>query len=392
MKALVFEEPRRAVIQDLELPQSAADEVLVRSRNVGICHSDFELLRGHYIIPVSYPIVPGHEWSGEVAEVGPAVTSLRAGDRVVGECVVNNGDDHFGFSIGGADAEYFVAKAAWLHRIPDELSFSQGAFVEPFSVAYNATVAAGGIDASDAVAVIGGGPIGLLCTMAAATMGATVTLVEPQAHRRALGLDVGARDTLDPTAGDVVEQAADMTGGRGFDVVIEAAGAPAAMASAFPLAGLGGRIVFVGIDIGGSAEVQIGLIQSKALQVRGIIGSAGLWPRTIRFMANSGLDPTPLLTATFPLGEGTAALDAARDTSRNVKVQIECLTREGRRLPRAARRADREGRRPDGSRVARRGPGSHSCSDLRYRLCRVGSRSDPLSTGRYPRTRVRRQG
>src|SRR3954452_15355889 len=324
MKALVFEEPQSAVVRDVDMPTIAADEVLVRSRNVGICHSDFELYEGRYIIPVSYQIIPGHEWSGEVAEVGSAVTALSVGDRVVGECVVNNGDDHFGFSISGANAEFFVAKAAWLHRIPDELSFSHGAFVEPFSVAYNATVAAGGIDASDAVAIIGGGPIGLLCTMAAATMGATVTLVEPQPHRRALGLDVGARDTLDPSAGNVAEQAAEMTGGRGFDVVIEAAGAPAAMASAFPLAGLGGRIVFVGIDIGGSADVQIGLVQSKARQVRCSIASAGLWPRTIRFMANSGLDPTPLLTATFPLGDGTAALEAARDTARNVKVQIEC--------------------------------------------------------------------
>jgi L-iditol 2-dehydrogenase len=314
MKALVFEEPRRAVIQDLDVPQIAADEVLVRSRNVGICHSDFELYEGRYIIPVSYPIVPGHEWSGEVAEVGTAVTTLRPGDRVVGECVVNNGDDHFGFSIGGADAEFFVAKASWLHRIPEELSFAHGAFVEPFSVAYNAMVAAGGIDASDSVAVIGGGPIGLLCTLAAATMGGAVSLIEPQAHRRALGLEIGAREALEP--GEVE--------GSRFDVVIEAAGVPAAMASAFPIAAHSARIVFVGIDIGGSAPVEIGLIQSKALQVRGIIGSAGMWPRTIRFMAASGLDPTPLLTATFPLGDGTAALDAARDTSRNVKVQIEC--------------------------------------------------------------------
>jgi len=320
MKALVFEEPRNASVRELEVPAIAPDEVLVRSRNVGICHSDFELYEGRYIIPVSYPIIPGHEWSGEVAEIGGAVTNLRPGDRVVGECVVNNGDDHFGFSISGADAEYFVAKAAWLHKIPDELSFAHGAFVEPFSVAYNAMAAAGGIDASDSVAVIGGGPIGLLCTLAAATMGATVTLIEPQAHRRALGLEVGARQAVDPTGEPVVEQVE----GRGFDVVIEAAGVPEAMASAFPIAARSARIVFVGIDIGGSAPVELGLIQSKALQVRGIIGSAGLWPRTIRFMAASGLDPTPLLTATFPLGDGTAALDAARDTSRNVKVQIEC--------------------------------------------------------------------
>jgi L-iditol 2-dehydrogenase len=324
MKALVFEEPRRATVRDLDVPAIAADEVLVRSRNVGICHSDFELFEGRYIIPVSYPIIPGHEWSGEVAEVGRAVTSLRPGDRVVGECVVNNGDDHFGFSIGGADAEYFVAKAAWLHRIPDELSFAQGAFVEPFSVAYSASVAADGIDASDEVAVIGGGPIGLLCTLAAATMGGAVTLIEPQAHRRALALEIGAKQAIDPTAGPLSEQVAEVTRGRGFDVVIEAAGAPSAMASAFPIAGLGARVVLVGIDVGGTTPVEIGLVQSKALQVRGIIGSAGLWPRTIRFMAASGVDPTPLLTATFPLAEGTAALDAARDTSRNVKVQIEC--------------------------------------------------------------------
>src|SRR6476660_5171023 len=193
MKALVFEQPQRAAVREIDIPAIAGDEVLVRSRNVGICHSDFELYEGRYIIPISYPIIPGHEWSGEIAEVGSLVTTLEEGDRVVGECVVNNGDDHFGFSISGADAEYFVAKASWLHRIPDELSFSQGAFVEPFSVADNATVAADGINASDSVAVIGGGPIGLLCTMAAATMGGAVTLIEPQEHRRALGLKVGAR-------------------------------------------------------------------------------------------------------------------------------------------------------------------------------------------------------
>ena len=324
MKALVFEEPRRAVVRDFDMPTIAADEVLVRSRNVGICHSDFELYEGRYIIPVSYPIIPGHEWAGEIAEVGRDVTTLRSGDRVVGECVVNNGDDHFGFSISGADAEYFVAKASWLHRIPDEISWAQGAFVEPFSVAYSAAVAAGGIDASDDVAVIGGGPIGLLCAMAAAAMGGSVTLIEPQAHRSALGLEIGASRTIDPSADPLSEQVAEATRGRGFDVVIEAAGAPAAMASAFPIAGLGARVVFVGIDVGGTTPVEVGLVQSKALQVRGIIGSAGLWPRTIRFMATSGVDPTPLLTATFPLGEGTAALDAARDTTRNVKVQIKC--------------------------------------------------------------------
>jgi L-iditol 2-dehydrogenase len=324
MKALVFAEPRKAVVTDVEMPSIGPDEVLVQSKKVGICHSDFELFEGRYILPVSYPIIPGHEWSGEVAEVGTAVSGLKSGDRVVGECVVNGGDDHFGFTLSGAYTEFFVAKATWLHRIPEELTLAQGAFVEPLSVAYSAAVAADGIDASDRVAVVGGGPIGLLCAMTAAKMGGVVTLIEPQAHRRELGRKVGCAHAIDPAAGPLRDQALPLTGGQGFSVVIEAAGHPAAMASAFPIAAVGARVVCVGIDIGGSAAVEIGLIQSRALQVRGIIGSMGLWPRTIRFLATSGMDPTALLTATYPLAEGSEALAAARDTSRNVKVQITC--------------------------------------------------------------------
>ena len=325
MKALVFEEPQNAVVSDVEMPTIAADEVLVRSRNVGICHSDFELYEGRYIIPVSYPIIPGHEWSGEIAEVGSAVTALRPGDRVVGECVVNNGDDHFGFSISGADAEYFVAKASWLHRIPDELSFMQGAFVEPFSVAYSAAVAAGGIDASDEVAVIGGGPIGLLCSMVAATMGGSVTLIEPQVHRRALALEVGAKRAIDPSAAPLSEQVAELTHGRGFDVVIEAAGAPAAMATAFPVAALGGRVVLVGIDVGGSPRTwRSGSCSRRRSRCAGSSARPACGRARSASWRRAASIPTPLLTATFPLGEGTAALAAARDTSRNVKVQIEC--------------------------------------------------------------------
>src|SRR5947207_1316960 len=80
----------------------------------------------------------------------------------------------------------------------------------------------------------------------------------PQPHRRALGLEIGAKEAIDPTAGDLREQAADATSGRGFDVVIEAAGVPSAMASAFPIAALGARVVFVGIDVGGTAPIEIG--------------------------------------------------------------------------------------------------------------------------------------
>jgi L-iditol 2-dehydrogenase len=323
VKALVFEAPEQPVVLELGVPEIGPDEVLVGSKAVGICHSDFELLGGHYIIPVSYPVVPGHEWSGEVVEVGREVRDLKAGDRVVGECVVGpGGRDHFGFSIDGADAEYFKARSEWLHRLPDKLSYQQGALVEPFSIAYNAMVSAGGIDPSDTVAVIGGGPIGLLCVMAAAASNAAVTLVEPQASRRHTASEFGAEAGLDPTVDDFADAVAETTGGRGFDVVIEAAGAPAAMAQAIELAGHEARVVYVGINIGSTAPAQLGLIQSKALRMQGMIGSAGLWPQTIRFLARGVVDPSAIVTATFPLESALDALGAARDTAENIKVHI----------------------------------------------------------------------
>lgn len=324
MKALVFEAPERPVVAELDRPEIGPDEVLVESRAVGICHSDFELLAGHYIIPVSYPIVPGHEWSGEVVEVGRNVQGFNPGDAVVGECVVGPaGRDHFGFSIDGADADYFKVRAEWLHKLPDGMSYTVGALVEPFSVAYNAVLAAGGVDPSDTVAVLGGGPIGLLSVVAASATGARVVLIEPQQHRREHGMKMGAQAALDPTGADFRSGVAELTRDRGFDVVIEAAGAPQAMASAIDVAGHDGRIVYVGIDIGSTAPAKLGLIQSKALRIRGVIGSAGVWPKTIRFLASGVVDPTPIITATYSLGSALDALAAARDTANNIKVHIQ---------------------------------------------------------------------
>jgi L-iditol 2-dehydrogenase len=323
MKALVFEAPKQAVIADLEPPQIGPNEVLIRSHAVGICHSDFELLDGHYIIPISYPIIPGHEWSGEVVEIGAEVDSVQPHDPVVGECVVGpGGRDHFGFSINGAGAEYFKARAEWLHKLPSGMTYTVGALVEPFSVAYSATLAAGGVDPSDVIAVLGGGPIGLLCTLAAAASNATVVLIEPQESRRLKARELGARLAIDPTGVEFASTVADVTDGRGFDVVIEASGAPQAMAMALELGGHESRIVYLGINVGAKASSQMGLIQSKAMRLRGVIGSAGVWPQTIRFLANGAVDPSRIVTARYPLDSALEALEVARGTSENIKVQI----------------------------------------------------------------------
>jgi L-iditol 2-dehydrogenase len=321
MKAVQFTGVGTLTLADADVPQIGADEILVALRSVGICHSDFELLEGRYIIPFDYPIVPGHEWSGVVAEVGRDVTGFAPGDRVLGECVI--GQEHFGFSISGAAAEYFVVRPEWLHKVPDELTDSQAALVEPFSCAYFAAMRAGNLNASDTVVVFGAGPIGLSCVAVASTLGARVVAAEPDKSRADLARQLGAEEVVDPTADEFTEQVLELTGGRGADVVMEASGQPAAMAATLEVAGFNGRLVNIGIDVGRSATAKLGLIQSKQLQIRGTIGSPGVWPDTLRFLARTGLDLTPMITTRFPLDRAPQAYAAARRTSENVKVHIE---------------------------------------------------------------------
>jgi L-iditol 2-dehydrogenase len=321
MKAVQFRGVDELALAEIDPPKIGADEVLVTLRSVGICHSDFELLEGRYIIPFDYPIIPGHEWAGQVVEVGKDVTDFAPGDRVLGECVI--GMEHFGFSISGAAAEFFVARPEWLHHVPDELHDTQAALVEPFSCAYFAAMRADNLNASDTAVVFGAGPIGLSCVAVASTLGARVISAEPNAARADIARRMGAEEVLDPTDAGFVDRVLELTGGRGADVVMEASGQPAAMAAALEVAGFNARLVNIGIDVGRSAEARLGLIQSKQLQIRGTIGSPGVWPQTLRFLARTGLDLSPMVTRRFALDEAPDAYAAARRTSENIKVHIE---------------------------------------------------------------------
>ena len=321
MKAVQFQDVDELALAEIDTPSIKDDEVLVTSRSVGICHSDFELLEGRYIIPFDYPIIPGHEWAGEIVEVGRDVTDFKPGDRVVGECVI--GEDHFGFSISGAAAEYFVARPEWLHRVPEQLTDTQAALVEPFSCAYFAAMRADNLNASDTAVVFGAGPIGLSCVAVASTLGARVIAAEPNASRADLARRLGAEEVVDPTADGFLDTVMELTRGRGADVVLEASGQPAAMAATLEVAGFNARLVNIGIDVGRSAPAQLGLIQSKQLQIRGSIGSPGVWPQTLRFLARTGLDLSPMVTRRFGLDEAPNAYAAARQTGENIKVHIE---------------------------------------------------------------------
>ncbi len=318
MKAFVYTGPGEAEVKEIADPEIGPTEVLVRPKMVGICHSDFDLLDGNYILPFEYPVTPGHEWMGEIVEVGSAVSGFDVGDRVAGECSVAD-DQHFGFTIDGAMSELMRVESAWLHKLPEGMSDTVGALIEPFTVAYGATDK---IDASDDVVVFGAGPIGLCAVVSAAGKGGRVILVEPDAQRRELGKELGASDTVDPMNSDVVQEVMSLTGGKGATRVIEATGRPQVMAQTLLVACYGGYITNIGINVGDTAEALLGLIVEKSLTIRGQVGSPGVWPQAIKFLGRQSVDLSKIVSQQFGLEDARAALDASAARDVNIKIHV----------------------------------------------------------------------
>lgn len=322
--AIQFDQSRTTSLVELPLPTVTEEEVLVRSRVIGLCRSDIELLHGHLDsqLGIDGPVVPGHEWSGEVAAVGSKVASLQPGDRVVGECVLAP-NTWFGFDYPGAGAEYFRVPAHLLHKLPSTLNFHQGALIEPFTIAYKGIQTAGGCDASDIVVVVGAGMVGLAATAIAAANAATVLVVEPSALRRELATKLGASYPIDPTAAgtDSADIVRALSGADGATLVIEASGSAAGIASTFTYAGYGSRVLNIGICSEPAVAAPLGLIQAKDLTVYGTTGSSGVWPAALTFLQRHRIQLDDVITATYPLKDAGAAIEATNDPS-NVKVHI----------------------------------------------------------------------
>jgi L-iditol 2-dehydrogenase len=324
MKALIFDEPKKLSVAEVQSPRIDDNEVMIRSSRVGICHSDYELLAGQYIIPISYPVTPGHEWVGEVVEVGRNVSGLRIGDRVVGECVINTPEriHHFGFSMDGADREYFGARPEWLHKLPDAVDDAKGALIEPFTCGYYAVMRHGGVNASNTVVVSGGGTIGLVTAAAAIGMGARVIVIDPVQLRRDVALRLGVDAVIDPSAVDPIAAVQDLTKG-GADLVVECAGHAASLANVFEYARSEGAVSMVGINIGQKISLDLGKIQIRNLNVKGCIGSPGVWPAAIRFLERTGIDLSPIQTHHFPLDQASAAFELGKNPQQAVKVTLQ---------------------------------------------------------------------
>jgi 2-desacetyl-2-hydroxyethyl bacteriochlorophyllide A dehydrogenase len=317
------------------------EELLVAPTGVGICGSDVEIVDGdlaYFRTGLStYPIVPGHEWTGRVLAVGDAAPGFEPGDLVVGETVIGCGDcrlcddglDHLCpdrreagiMGMDGALATQMLFPARAAYPVPQELG-EAAALIEPASVAVYATRRAPCRDRS--VLVVGAGTIGLLALQAARSAGASqVTIADAhQADRLILARELGADRTfhVDTDGGNPLDAIAD----PGFDVVLECSGSPAAVNLALAAVRPGGRVALVGLVGQASVPVDVEAIVLNDFDVVGVAGSPGVWPDTIRLVASGAIDVRPLITHRVPLGQVAEAVDLVRRRADGaIKVLVE---------------------------------------------------------------------
>lgn len=332
-------------IEEVELPALRRDQVLIKLIACGICQSDVECFEGksaegRYDLG---PYTPGHEWVGRVTEIGEDVTSIKVGDKVVGDCVLpchqcanckdgkmssaclNMREVGFRPDSPGGFGEYMILEEAYTHVIPEDWNDEMGIFVENFNVGY------WGVwgnkcdpDASDDCVIIGGGPIGCSASMVCATSGATVIVVDPVAARRENAMKYGATYTVDPTAGPVEEQIKKLTNGRGASVVIECSGNDIGIASLFDIAGHSARVGVVGHSIGRKVPVEIGKTIWKTLHIAGSGGTTNWFPRTIRFMSKikDTYDFKALVSHYYKFDDLAEAMKMAQNKELSRKVML----------------------------------------------------------------------
>lgn len=274
MRAAVWYGRNDIKVQSVSAPKPSSGEVKVRIKSCGVCGSDVhEYYEGPFLIPVRPhpltgrslgPVILGHEIAGEVVEIGEGVQSVGIGDQVVVNPLIYCGNCHYcrkgqyimctslgtyGFAADGGFAEYAVFPARSVFKIPPNLSSEEAAFAEPAAVAVHA-VRRAELQLGDTVAVIGGGPIGLLVLQTCLAAGARdVFLVEPIESRRRIGARLGARETFDPTKGNVGKEIAALTEGLRVDVAFDCVGSQSSFETAVSVTSRRGRICIVGMAL-----------------------------------------------------------------------------------------------------------------------------------------------
>lgn len=341
MKAAILEKPLHVTVREIDLPLTPGpDDVKIALKAVGICGSDLHYyLHGHIgHFTVEEPMILGHEAAGQIIAVGERVTHLKVGDRVAMEPGIPdwtsraaqmglyNLDPAVRFwatpPIHGCLTPEVVHPANLTFKLPEHVSYQEGAFVEPLAIGMQAVTKARILPGQIAV-VIGAGTIGMMTALAALAAGVS-TIIMTDIQEEKLQIAGGYKGILPVNVArqsvtDVVKQ---VTEGWGADLVFEASGSPRAYKGIFDLLCPGGCLVLVGMPPD-PVEVDIVAAQAKEIRFESVFRYANVYPRTIALLGSGKINVKPLISKTFPFEEAVEAFKfAAEGRPDVVKTQI----------------------------------------------------------------------
>jgi L-iditol 2-dehydrogenase len=322
MKALILEEYMHLACKEVPVPEINSDEVLVQVRSVGICGSDVHGIDGSTGRRIP-PIIMGHEAAGIIAKTGNSVREWKTGDRVTFDSTIYSMDDWYTkngmynlsdgrkvlgvsakeFKRQGAFAEYVAVPEHILYRIPDNVTFTQAALVEPAAVALHA-INLTPLKKGDAVVVIGAGMVGMFVIQLLKIKGySPVIAIDLQEERLDLAKKLGANFIFTPDDQSLIKSVLSLTSGRGADAVIEVVGINDAIQTGISLLRKGGTITLIG-NLSSKVDLPLQAIVTRQLRVQGSCAICGEYPEILELIANGKLDMEAILTAEVPLEEG----------------------------------------------------------------------------------------
>jgi D-xylulose reductase len=342
MQALVLEPDRQLNIRDIDPGESLGPhDVKIKLHTVGVCGSDVHYYTHGRIGPfvVDAPMILGHEAAGTVTEVGSQVTHLSEGDRVCMEPGVPdpsskasrlgmyNLDPAVRFwatpPIHGVLRPEVIHPSDFTFKLPDNVSFAEGAMVEPLAVGMHAANKAQ-IKPGDLAIVTGAGPIGMVTALAALAGGcAEVIMTDVVQPKLDLAKTLGPITPVNVAEQDLKSIIDSKTGGWGADLIFECSGSPRVAAQLFDPLAPGGTVVYVGMPV---EPVQIDFVaaQVKEARIETIFRYAHVYPRALALMGSGRIDLKPLITDTFSFDESVKAFDFCVEMPpTSVKAQIE---------------------------------------------------------------------
>lgn len=317
MKAAVLEAIKRIAVKDIPAPIPKDDEALIKVKTCGMCGTDLKLYNGQYSARV--PVVPGHEYSGEIVALGKNVRNLKVGQRVVSDPNESCGKCYwcrnhqpcfckelaaYGVLRDGGFAEYCTASEKGIYPLPESLDDESAAFAEPVSCVVHA-VDRVNYRSGETVAIIGGGPMGQIHLQFALHSGARkVILIEPEETRRQMAKRFGAHVVINPKEGDLKEQVLAETEGLGPDVVVEVVGRADTIEQALDLAKRGGRVLIFGFAPEGQKASMIPFnVLSRELTILGSWVNPYSYSRALDVLAAGKIDVKPLITNRLKLDD-----------------------------------------------------------------------------------------